>query len=69
MKLKYTIHRTKKGFIITSDEKPQIGDIVLETLLSGKRALFEIHTLNDINDNHLKVIAKEDQVNFSFHKK
>ena len=66
MKPIYTLHKLLEGFIVTSDEQVEKGNIVLETLIDGKKELFEIHTLNDINlERQVKVIAQQDQIDFS----
>jgi len=66
MKPTYVLHKLLKGFIVTSDEQVEKGNIVLETLIDGKKELFEIHTLNDIDlERQVKIIAQQDQIDFS----
>lgn len=58
MNNKLRIVQTDDYVLAVSDEKIEIGDIVLETLNDGKQGLFEIHTLNDIDlTRQIKVAA------------
>ena len=62
----FELHKLSEGYIVTSNEQIEKGNIVLETLIDGKKELFEIHTLNDINlERQVKVIAQQDQIDFS----
>ena len=66
MKPTYTLHKLSEGYIVCSNEQIEKGSIVLETLIDGKKELFEIHTLNDIDlERQVKVIAQQDQIDFS----
>jgi hypothetical protein len=66
MKPIYALHKLSEGYIVTSNEQIEKGSIVLETLIDGKKELFEIHTLNDIDlERQVKVISQQDQIDFS----
>ena len=58
-----TLHKLPEGFIITSDEKINKGDIAFETL---NKVLFTVLEENDYsNSSFKKVIAQQDQIDFS----
>ena len=57
-KMKYTLHKLKEGFIITSDEKTKYGDFVW----NGEHILEVAKVFHPIGQ---KVIAQEDQIDFS----
>ncbi len=64
--MKTTLHELPEGFIVTSDEVPKIGDKYFDT--SDKESLnpiFERSMQIGYYDNCLKVIAQQDQIDFS----
>jgi riboflavin synthase alpha subunit len=58
----YTLHKLPEGFIISSDEKPKNGDIVISKI-NYRKFLFEKGDI--IDDISHKVIAQQDQIDFS----
>jgi hypothetical protein len=62
---KYTLHKLPKGFIITSDEKIKVGDLIIHSLgtwvVENEQGLEAIHDAEHIK----KVIAQQDQIDFS----
>jgi hypothetical protein len=56
----HTLHKLKEGFVVTSDEEIKKGDIVVYK--TGEIIKYDVK-LN--TDNLLKVIAQQDQIDFS----
>ena len=61
--MNFELHKLPEGFIVTSDEKINKGDIAFETL---NKVLFTVLEENDYsNSSFKKVIAQQDQIDFS----
>ena len=70
MKPEYTLHPTKEGFIVTSNEQFKIGDInvpsdVISINEFSNTSFEDLEVVNNKNNGYKKVIAQQDQLDFS----
>jgi hypothetical protein len=59
--MNYTLHKLQEGFIATSDEEIKTGDIKWHHVTGLRKALVDGNYTNQF-----KVIAQQDQIDFSF---
>lgn len=62
MNIEYTLHKLEKGFVITSDEKPQTNDLVYD---SYDLLIYKLESFTSTNIHQKKLIAQQEQITFS----
>lgn len=60
-----TLHKLPEGFIVTSDEKPEIGELYIDDTNLVRRSVMGSGTYWDNRNSYRKVIAQQDQIDFS----
>jgi hypothetical protein len=60
-----TLHKLPEGFIVTSDEKPEIGELYLDDTNSVRRSVMGSGTYWGNRNSYRKVIAQQDQIDLS----
>ena len=65
MKPTFELHKLKEGFIVTSDEKPEIGELYIDDTNLIRRSVMGSGTYWDNRNSYRKVIAQQDQIDFS----
>jgi hypothetical protein len=65
--MKYTLHKLPEGFIITSDETLQIGDLCYGEDINKKGFPINIHEAgsHDLYNKRPKMVAQQNQIDFS----
>jgi hypothetical protein len=60
-----TLHKLPEGFIVTSDEKPEIGELYIDDTNLIRRSVMGSGTYWANRNRYQKVIAQQDQIDFS----
>jgi hypothetical protein len=60
-----TLHKLPEGFIVTSDEKPEIGELYIDDTNLVRRSVMGSGTYWDNRNSYRKIIAQQDQIDFS----
>lgn len=60
-----TLHKLPEGFIVTSDEKPEIGELYIDDTNLIRRSVMGSGTYWANRNSYQKVIAQQDQIDFS----
>lgn len=61
--MKHTLIITPSHLLLVSDSLPELGDIALETLITGEKEMFAIDHLEDIDENtQVKILGSIPQI-------
>lgn len=61
--MKHTLIITSSHLLLVSDSLPELGDIALETLITGEKEMFAIDHLEDIDENtQVKILGSIPQI-------